>query len=112
MQSSTKSIIPLLDDGKVSPDAHKLDGIYSAYFAPEKDGQYHLSVTVEAAPTMELFTAGRIEESAFIRLLPIGQEDAGCGSGSCKAEKIEGSFSRTVDLPTTFTVVEAELYAV
>ncbi|ODN03755.1 Calcium-activated chloride channel regulator 1 [Orchesella cincta] len=101
----------LNDDGEGSPDVQQLDGIYSAYFAPEYDGSYRLSVNVEGNPTWRSKrSTTKLEESSFIRLLPIDQGDVGCGAGNCDAEVIEGSFSQTVELTATISVVQASAY--
>ncbi|CAL8110213.1 unnamed protein product [Orchesella dallaii] len=110
--SSRATSFRLNDDGEGTPDVVQLDGIYSAYFAPENDGSYKLSVNVEGDPTRSPATrrVKSVDESSFIRLLPIDQGDVGCGAGNCDAELIEGSFSQNVELAATFSVVQTSAY--
>lgn len=109
------TLLRLVDDGALSPDMQELDGIYSGYFAPETDGQFQLSVTVQGTPAKNRqYTSlqKKARESGFSRLLPIDQSDTGCGAGSCGSEIIDESFMQTVDLMSTFRVIQTALYKV
>lgn len=97
----------LLDDGLGNPDIQAEDGVYSGIFIPPADGPYSPSVQVlsDASSRVALTNQGGVSS----RLLPIEQNEFGCGPGRCDAITFTEKVSRAEAVPS-FTVMNFAAY--
>lgn len=116
MSDNTKiTSVHLVDDGEGTPDEDILDGIYSGYFVPTRDGNYKFSILIEDDITyaIKYSKLATIESKRHnTKLLPVDQSDMGCSGVTCNMANLPVDFMRHIDLSIDLQVSGASDYTV